>query len=111
MGESMRIAKAAGVLIGSGSDLLGSEQNRRGLELTLQAAVLSPMEAITCATLSNARIIRQAEHIGSVSEGKLADLIVVNGDPLSDPGIFDDPKRIVAVIKSGRIVKNLLRPT
>ncbi|HEY6357152.1 MAG TPA: amidohydrolase family protein [Vicinamibacterales bacterium] len=106
MGEAMRIARAAGVLIGSGSDLLGSEQNRRGLELTLQAKVLSPMEAIVCATLSNARIMRQEAHFGSVEPGKLADVIAVAGDPLSDPGVFDHPSKVVLVVKGGRIIKN-----
>jgi imidazolonepropionase-like amidohydrolase len=108
MGEAMLIARAAGVLTGSGSDLLGSEQNRRGLEVTLQAGVLSPMEAIVCATLSNARIMHQEEHVGSVEPGKLADLIAVSGDPLSEPAIFDDPSRVVLVVKGGQVVKNRL---
>lgn len=106
MGEAMLIARAAGVLTGSGSDLLGSEQNRRGLEITLQARVLSPMEAIVCATLSNARIMRQEQQLGSVEPGKLADVIAVAGDPLSAPEIFDDPSKVVLVVKGGRIVKN-----
>jgi len=108
MGESTRIARAAGVLIGSGSDLLGSEQNRRGLELTLKAAILSPMEAIVCATLSNARIMHQEEHLGSIAQGKLADVIAIKGDPLADPGLFDHPSRVVLVIKGGKVVKNTL---
>jgi imidazolonepropionase-like amidohydrolase len=106
MGEAMLIARAAGVLTGSGSDLLGSEQNRRGLEITLQAKVLSSMEAIVCATLSNARIMHEEERLGSVEAGKLADVIAVAGDPLADPGIFDDPSKVVLVVKGGRIVKN-----
>jgi imidazolonepropionase-like amidohydrolase len=106
MGEAMLIARAAGVLTGSGSDLLGSEQNRRGLEITLQANVLSPMEAIVCATLSNARIMHQEERLGSVEPGKHADVVGIAGDPLADPGLFDDPSKIVLVVKGGRIVKN-----
>ncbi|MBV8366078.1 MAG: amidohydrolase family protein [Candidatus Eremiobacteraeota bacterium] len=108
MGEATRMARAAGVLIGSGSDLLGSEQNRRGLELTLKAAVLSPMEAIVCATLSNARIMHQEQDLGSVAEGKLADLIAINGDPLDNPALFDDPSSVVLVIKGGKVVKNAI---
>src|SRR5271166_3406113 len=106
MGEAMLIARAAGVLIGSGSDLLGSEQNRRGLEVTLDAKVLSPMEAIVCATLSNARIMRRQADLGSVEPGKLADVIAVAGDPLVDPAIFDDPSKVVLVVKGGQVVKN-----
>jgi imidazolonepropionase-like amidohydrolase len=107
MGEAMLIARAAGVLIGSGSDLLGAEQNRRGLEITLQAKVLSPMEAIVCATHSNARIMHQEDHLGSLSQGKLADVIAVKGDPLNEPELFDDPSRVVLVVKGGRVVKDL----
>ena len=102
------IARAAGLLIGSGSDLLGQEQNRRGLEVTLQAAVLGPMEAIVCATLSNACIMRQEREFGSIEAGKLADVIAIKGDPLSNPELFDDPARVVLVIKGGKIVKNLM---
>ncbi|MBV8223159.1 MAG: amidohydrolase family protein [Candidatus Eremiobacteraeota bacterium] len=108
MEEAMRIARAAGVLIGSGSDLLGTEQNRRGLELTLQARVLGAMEAIVCATSSNARIMHQEKLFGSIEAGKLADIIAINGDPLAQPELFDDPSRVVLVIQGGKTVKNLL---
>ena len=108
MVDSIRIARAAGVLTGSGSDLLGSEQNRRGLEITLQAKALSPMEAIVCATLSNARIMRQADELGSVEAGKLADVIALRGDPIAQPELFDDPSRVVLVIKDGVVVKSAM---
>ena len=108
MTEAMRIARAAGVLTGSGSDLLGSEQNRRGLEIALQARALSPMEAIVCATLSNARIIRRHEDLGSVEPGKLADVIALRGDPIAQPELFDDPSRVVLVIRGGQVVKRTI---
>jgi imidazolonepropionase-like amidohydrolase len=108
MNEAIRIARAAGVLIGSGSDILGAEQNRRGLEITLQAKALSTMEAIVCATLSNARIMRQADSFGSIETGKIADVIALRGDPIAHPALFDDPSRVVLVIKNGEIVKNKL---
>jgi imidazolonepropionase-like amidohydrolase len=108
MSDAVRIARAAGVLTGSGSDLLGSEQNRRGLELVIKAKILSPMEAIVSATLSNAKIFRQDHQLGSVEKGKLADIIAVRGDPLADPALFDDPSRVMLVIKGGTILKNLV---
>lgn len=108
MRESIKIAEAAGVLIGSGSDLLGPDQNRRGLELVLKSKVLDPMRAIVSATRNNARIMRLEDRLGTVEPGKLADLIAVRGDPLAEPEIFDDPSRVVLVIKGGEIEKNLL---
>jgi len=108
MAESIKLAQAAGVLIGSGSDLLGPEQNRRGLELALKAKIVGPMDAIVCATRNNARIMRQEDRFGTLEPGKLADVIAVRGDPLDEPELFDDPDRIVLVMKDGAIVKNLI---
>lgn len=106
MSESVKIARAAGLLIGSGSDLLGPEQNRRGLELVLKSRILGPMEAIVSATLSNARIMRQESKIGSVEAGKFADVVAVSGDPLAEPELFDDPDRVALVVKDGVVVKH-----
>ena len=108
MGRSLKIAMDAGVVVGSGSDLLGPNQDRRGLELVLKADLVGPMNAIVCATRNNARIMGQDHRLGTVEIGKLADLIAVRGDPLANPRIFDDPKSVVLVIKGGRVVKNLL---
>ena len=108
MNDAVRIAAKAGLLIGSGSDLLGAEQNRRGLEIVLKAKILGPMRAIVSATLDNARIMRQAERLGSVEQGKLADVIAVKGDPLAKPELLDDLNSIVLVIRGGRIVKDLI---
>jgi imidazolonepropionase-like amidohydrolase len=109
MSRATRMAYARGIAIGSGADLLGAEQNRHGLELTLKAAVLGPMAAIVSATATNARILRAADRLGTVELGKLADLIAVSGDPLAEPALFDDPARVVLVIKGGQVVKDLRR--
>ena len=107
MAASLKLARDAGVVIGSGSDLLGPEQNRRGLELVIRAALEGPMVAIQSATAANARIIRMQDDIGTLEPGKLADVIAVDGDPLADPDLFDDPQRVVLVIQNGRVVKDL----
>jgi imidazolonepropionase-like amidohydrolase len=108
MNDAVRIAHKAGILMGSGSDLLGPEQNRRGLEIALKAKILGPMEAIVCATLNNAKIMRQDDRFGSIEEGKLADVIAVRGDPLANPELLDDLTKIALVIKNGSVVKNTL---
>lgn len=106
MTHAMLLAREHGILIGSGSDLLGTNQNRRGLELVLKAEVLGAMEAIVSATSVNATILRRPD-LGALLSGRIADLIAVDGDPLEDPGLFDDPSRVVLVVKDGRIVKDL----
>jgi imidazolonepropionase-like amidohydrolase len=108
MMQAVKIADAAGVLLGSGSDLLGPQQNRRGLEIVLKAKILGAMRAIQCATQGNARIMHLAERLGTVVAGTLADVIAVKGDPLSDPSVLDDPKRVVLVIRGGEVVKDLI---
>jgi imidazolonepropionase-like amidohydrolase len=104
--RSIGIAREAGVVIGSGSDLLGSRQNRRGLELVLKANLVGAMEAIVSATATNARILRIADSTGTIETGKRADIIAIDGDPLADPGVFDDPARVKLVMKAGVVVKD-----
>jgi imidazolonepropionase-like amidohydrolase len=106
MQEAVKIAHRAGVILGSGSDLIGPEQNRRGLELPLKAGCIGAMEAIVSATATNARIIRAEADLGTVAVGKLADLIAMDGDPLAEPELFDDPSRVVLVVKDGAVAKD-----
>jgi len=103
--KALRMAYDMGLLVGSGSDLLGPSQNRRGLEISLMAETLGAMAAITTATRSNALILRKGDQLGTVEPGKVADLIAVDGDPLSDPALFDDPARVRLVIQGGKVVK------
>jgi imidazolonepropionase-like amidohydrolase len=109
MEHAIKLARAAGVTVGCGSDLLGPRQGRRGLELVLRAEVESPMDAIVAATSTNARILRVDDRLGTVEAGKLADLVAVRGDPLTEPALFDDPDRIVLVVKDGVIEKQVGR--
>lgn len=105
MRDSLVVARAHGIRVGLGSDLEGVDQIRRGLELVLRSKVESPMDAIVAATSVNAEIIRRPD-LGRLTPGATADLVGVEGDPLSDPGIFDDPARVRLVVQSGTIVKH-----
>jgi imidazolonepropionase-like amidohydrolase len=107
MGRSVKLAAAAGVPLGSGSDLLGPEQRHRGMELTLKSRLVGPMDALISATRTNAELLGREDDIGTVTEGKLADLVAVDGDPLQDPELFDQPERIVLVVQGGKVVKDL----
>jgi imidazolonepropionase-like amidohydrolase len=107
MAEAVQLARAAGVRLGSGSDLLGPNQVHRGLELVIRSRLTDPMDAIVAATSTNAKVL-QRDDLGAIEVGRRADLIVVDGDPLADPKVLDDPDRVVLVVKDGRIVKNLV---
>jgi imidazolonepropionase-like amidohydrolase len=105
---SIAIARAAGAKIGSGSDLLGPRQRRRAAELVEKARHLGPMEAILSATRTNAALFCLQDRIGTVEEGKDADLILVDGNPLDDIACLVDAANIPLVIKAGEIVKDRL---
>jgi imidazolonepropionase-like amidohydrolase len=105
--ESVRIAMDAGVRIGSGSDLLGAPMAEKARELVLQARVMGAMGAIVAATRTNAQLFGLADRIGTVEEGKQADLIVVDGDPISDIGVLADAARVRVVVKGGAVMKDL----
>ncbi|TDD30010.1 amidohydrolase family protein [Kribbella turkmenica] len=108
MSRAIKVAHAAGVLVGCGADLIGPNQKDYGLEVALVADIVGPMQAIRTATFDNARVLRIEHQTGSVQTGKLADLIVVNEDPLDNPRALNDPNRIALVMKAGAIEKNIL---
>ena len=92
----------AGGLLGSGSDpwgtgLLPGIGNVRNYEIFIEAG-FTPPEAIQIMTLNGARILGLAHEIGSIEVGKLADLVVIDGDPLTSPGDMYD---VVTVFKDG----------
>jgi imidazolonepropionase-like amidohydrolase len=105
--DSIRMAMAAGVHIGSGSDLLGEPMREKARELVLQARVMGPMGAIVAATKTNAELFGMADRIGTLEGGKVADLIVVDGDPLADIGALTDASRVRVVVKEGAVVKDM----
>lgn len=102
---SLRIARDAGVKIASGSDLLGEMARHRGRELAIKAEVLGVMGAIEATTRTNAELLGLADEIGTVEPGKQADLIVVAGDPLTDPSILGRPETTDVIVSAGRLYK------
>ena len=73
----------------------------------VQAAGLSPMEAIACATRSNAELLGLGDELGTLEAGKLADLIVVDGDPLEEIAVLPDKGRMRHVFQVGRAVPRM----
>ena len=95
---SMRAARDAGVKIALGSDM----SLATGLEIQRMVQHgLTPAQALVAATSAAAQALDLAEHIGTVAEGKLADLIILDGDPLTEPGLLADPARIWLVLQQG----------
>jgi imidazolonepropionase-like amidohydrolase len=107
--QSMATAKQLGVKIADGSDAESAKshgRNARELESMVRRG-FTPLEAIQAATISAADLIG-TDDVGAAEPGRYADLIAVQGDPLSDVTVL----QVVAfVMKGGQIVKNDLRPS
>jgi len=106
--RALRYAYEAGVKIASGSDLLGPLQNRKARELEIKTEVMTPMESLVSATRTNAELFGLENEIGTVEVGKLADLLVVDGNPLEDIAILQDKTNLKLIMKAGEAVKNEL---
>ena len=107
--DGLERARAAGVRIGHGSDLEGQFHDNQSREFLLKAKVLSPLETIRAATTTNAALLGMSEELGVIRVGALADLLVVDGDPLTDIRCLSEPDRFIRVIiKDGSIYRNNL---
>ena len=106
--ESLAMAKQAGILIGMGADcgtpLLPHGSNLIELVSLVQNG-FTPEEALVIGTLNGARILGLDDQLGSIGEGMLADLVVVEGDPLADISLLTRPENISWVLQGGKVVK------
>jgi imidazolonepropionase-like amidohydrolase len=85
--EAVKVARAAGVRVGFGTDLMGVLEDEQLQGLRLQVEVDGPVLALQSATSVNAALLGR-DDLGRVAEGCVADLLVVDGDPLSDPSVL-----------------------
>ena len=105
--ESARMILRAGGRLGMGGDY-GFAWNPHGdyaKELTffVRHVGFTPLETLTCATRTGAEILGRAQEIGTLEAGKLADVLIVDGDVLADIGLLEDRSRFVAVMQGGVI--------
>ena len=108
--RSLEIYKSAGVKMGFGSDLLGESQRLQSDEFRLRAEVLSAAEAVASATVVGAEVLGMGDRLGRLVPGALADLLVVDGNPLRDVGcLLGQGERIPLVMKEGVIQFDDLR--
>lgn len=106
---AIRTARAAGVKIGFGTDLLGPMQADQSSEFTLRAPAMPAAEILRSATYVNAEFMGQAGKLGVVAPGAFADLVVVDGNPLDDPTLLQGQgKSLPVIMKGGVLHKNEL---
>jgi len=80
-------------------------KNARDLQLFVDWFGFTPAEALRCATAVGGELMGLNDDLGLIKPGYLADLLLVDGDPLADIGILQDTRRLAAIIKSGRFHK------
>lgn len=104
--RSVQIADKAGVTMCYGTDLLGPLEVMQASEFSLRKqAGLSNLKILQSATVNAARMLRQEDKLGRIKEGTIADLIILNANPLEDIEVLARPqKHLLAVIKDGRVL-------
>jgi imidazolonepropionase-like amidohydrolase len=101
--EAVSLARAAGVRVGFGTDLMGVLEDEQLNGLRLQVEVDGPLLTLQSATSVNAELLGR-DDLGRIAPGCAADLLIVDGDPLSDPSVlWSDPERRT-VIQAGRVI-------
>jgi imidazolonepropionase-like amidohydrolase len=105
--ESARRILKAGGRLGMGGDY-GFAWNPHGdyakeLSFFVKYVGFSPLETIKCATKTGAEIMGCGDEFGTLAPGKLADILVVDGDVVQDISLFEDRRRFIAVMQGGVI--------
>jgi len=105
--DNIRKAYQAGVKIVMGTDCGIAPHGNNLMELELLCEIgMTPMEAIMAGTKNAAECMGLQQEIGTLEEGKLADIVISKEDPLKDIKSLGNPDNIAMVMKNGEIIKN-----
>ncbi|MBI6940619.1 amidohydrolase family protein [Pseudomonas putida] len=107
--RALSIYAEAGVQMGYGSDLLGEMHEFQTMELMIRAEILGNLEALRSATTVAAKILQQESALGRIAAGAIADVLIVDGNPLRDIRcLTGEGDAIVGIVQEGRIIKGNL---
>ena len=107
--EALELLRAAGVKIGFGTDLLGAMHEHQLSEFAIRAQVLPAVDILRQATSINAELLNRGGELGVIAPGALADLMVVDGNPLDDIGLLSGQgEAVLLVMKGGVVFKDLM---
>jgi imidazolonepropionase-like amidohydrolase len=114
--RAYELARKHGVKVAFGTDILfdAARAARQGSQLETMTRWYTPAEVLKMATADNAELLALSDRrnpypgrLGVVEVGALADLLLVDGDPIAQIGLLADPaKKLLVIMKDGRIVKN-----
>lgn len=116
--QAFELARKYGVRIAFGTDILFDARRaaRQGSQLETMTRWFSPAQILKMATADNAELLALSDRrnpypgkLGVVEEGALADLLLVDGDPIEQINLLADPgENLLVIMKGGRIVKNAI---
>jgi imidazolonepropionase-like amidohydrolase len=117
--NAFALAKKYGIKTAWGTDILfdAAAATRQGAMLTKMVRWYTPAEVLKMATADNAELLALSGlrspypgRLGVVEEGALADLLLVDGDPIENIRLIEDPaKNLLVIMKDGAVYKNLVR--
>ena len=107
--NTIAMARKAGIRIAFGTDFSNSKNTayrKEGQEFeAMVRAGMTPWEAIQAGTINAAYVMRKADKLGSLEVGKLADIVIADGNPLEDISVLADASHITAVFQDGKKLK------
>jgi len=107
--RSIEIAKRVGVKVAYGTDISRAPQYQSD-EFLMRRSIQTPAEIMRSATLVGAEVVRMQDRLGVITSGALADLLVIDGDPLEDLTLMTDQgAHIPIIMQNGELIKNTLK--
>jgi imidazolonepropionase-like amidohydrolase len=104
--KALEILAKAGVKMALGTDLLGESHRHQSEELRIRADILGNGTALQQATINAAELINMPGQLGVVKAGAIADLLLVDGNPLNDIScLLGQGDHIEAIMKDGKLYK------
>jgi len=105
--KALEILAKAGVKMALGTDLLGESHRHQSEELRIRASILGNGAALQQATVNAAELLNMSGQLGVVKAGAIADLLLVNGNPLTDIScLLGQGDHIEVIVKDGKLYKH-----
>ncbi len=107
--RALELAHRRGVKMAYGTDLLGPMHRHQLREFAIRGEIQKPIDVIRSATINAAELFQMSGEVGVIAPKARADLLVLDGNPLEDLGVLQQPEKYIKIImKDGKFYKNTL---